>query len=498
MLILFGLLTVLELLIFTDAVWPVRRPLAAGLVVALALVSGGMFGVRPSLTFGLVAIISLYRAVSLLRLVQNRSEAHYLRSTARRTTIILATTQLGLLLVVLVSDAVSTSAQLWWYLLATVQLVTAIGLMVSTRRQLRTTLPAISDEHFSDSQLPAISICIPARNETQALEECLRSLIASDYPKLEVLVLDDCSQGSRTTDIIRGFAHDGVRFVQGTPPADKWLAKNWAYQQLFAASSGQLVVFCGVDVRFEPQSLRAIVTTQLSKHKRMMSLVPRNILPKGWRAQQALLIQPARYAWELCLPRRRFNRPPVLSSCWVAERKLISGAGGFGAVSGSISPEAYFARRAIVGDGYSFVQSTPELSITSYKSPRDQWDTAVRTRYPQLHRRPEMVLAVSLLEISLLVGPLVLAIIAAIQGHLLLATLGLVAEVVQCIIYGLVVRLTYRQLVLRGFWLLPLAVLLDVYIRHESLWRYEFGEVNWKGRNVCLPVMRVIPKMPKA
>jgi hypothetical protein len=29
------------------------------------------------------------------------------------------------------------------------------------------------------------------------------------------------------------------------------------------------------------------------------------------------------------------------------------------------------------------------------------------------------------------------------------------------------------------------------------MWQYEFHEVLWKGRNVCLPVMRIIPNLPK-
>ena len=51
--------------------------------------------------------------------------------------------------------------------------------------------------------------------------------IASDYPKLEIIVLDDCSQ-DRTAEIIRNFAHDGVRFIQSEDNKDNWLDKNKA------------------------------------------------------------------------------------------------------------------------------------------------------------------------------------------------------------------------------------------------------------------------------
>ncbi len=497
MLIIFGLLSGLEWLLFSDVVWPVRRPLAAGLAIGLAMVSGGLFGQRTSLLLAATLILSLYRIFNLLRLVQNRSEAHYLRQSALQTSVFLVSAQVALGGMWLVAESLTVPGLVGWYLLATLQLLTAAGLLYTTGRQLRKIMPVAAPEHLSDSQLPTLSVCIPARNETSALEECLRSLVASDYPKLEILVLDDCSQGGRTSDIIRTFAHDGVRFIQGSPPASKWLAKNWAYQQLFAGSNGALVLFCGVDIRFEAQSLRQIVNVQRTKHKVMQSIVPRNILPKISWLQRSLLIQPARYAWELCPPRRQFNRPPVLSSCWVAERSLISRAGGFAAVSGSISPEAYFAKRAITSDGYSFVAAAGELAVTSHKSASDQWNTAVRTRYPQLRKRPELVAAVSATEFGLLLTPLIICFVAVLQQHWMLAIITGSAQVVESLIYAQIIDFTYRRHLLRGLWLLPAAVLADIYIRHESMWRYEFGEVTWKGRNICLPVMRVIPRFPR-
>jgi len=40
---------------------------------------------------------------------------------------------------------------------------------------------------------PMVSILVPARNEADHIEECVRSLIGQRYEKLEVLVLDDQS-----------------------------------------------------------------------------------------------------------------------------------------------------------------------------------------------------------------------------------------------------------------------------------------------------------------
>ncbi|HWT55476.1 MAG TPA: glycosyltransferase family 2 protein [Candidatus Microsaccharimonas sp.] len=498
MLWLFGLLSIIELCIIAPGIWHVRRPVAAGTAIGLALVSGGIVGIRFSLATCVFALISLYRVIGLLRLVQNRTEKHYLRRAVGRTTRTLLTVQLMLLGLLWLSDRLQPKPDISWLVLSALQALVALVLLVSTQRQLRKTLPLAVNEHFSDEHLPSLSVCIPARNETESLEECLRTLTGSNYPKLEILVLDDCSQGPRTSDIIRAFAHDGVRFIQGTPPPDGWLAKNWGYQQLYEASSGALVLFCGVDIRFEPQALRTLVTTLLAKDKRMACVIPRNIRPTSIREKLALLIQPARYAWELCPPRQLFNRPPVLSSCWVAERSLLAKNGSFAAVRGTITPEAHFARKAIaLRDGYTFVQSAGELAVTSLKSRADQWDTAVRTRYPQLRKRPEMVLAVCVLELLVLVGPIPMLAVAIINGLWIQTMLAGLAAGMGCVVYAEVVGVAYRSHKLLDPLLLPFAVLINVYIRHESMWRYEFGEVTWKGRNVCMPVMRVIPRLPK-
>lgn len=496
MLELFAALSLLELVLMSRWTRPVRRPLAAGLAVATALLSGGIFGSRPSLATGLFAVVSLYRVINLLRLVKDRSEEHYLLKSARRTTLSLSLVQVFVLLCLAAADQTQPDSSNWWSVLALVQLVVAIGLYALTARQLHTTAPLEVSEHFSDAHLPSVSVCIPARNETAALEECLRSLVASDYPKLEILVLDDCSQGGRTSDIIRSYAHDGVRFLQGDVPPKDWLAKNWAYQQLYESASGELIVFCGVDVNFDSSALRGMVTTLLAKQKRMLSLIPRNVLPDQGTAMASILIQPARYAWEICPPRRAFKRPPTLSSCWIAERKLIDRSGSFRAVRNMIVPEAYFARKAIARDGYSFTQSSAD-GVVSDKSRQEQWATAVRTRYPQLGRRLDMVLFVTVLELALIISPPLVAILGVARELWPQALAAGIATALICAVYGRIVALTYRKQLPIGYLLAPFATLLDVYLRHESAWRYEFGDVEWKGRNVCLPVMRVIPKLPK-
>lgn len=485
-----AIVSAIELLMWLPPLWRLRRVLACAIIPVLSLVSGLLFGWNLSVWAGLVLVFSIYRVVNLLRLLEGRMQAAHLYKSTRRTGWWLIGSQLLVLAGAATGRHYAVSAQTSLYIIASLQLLVAGGLWLSTRRHLRTTKPPAGVPHLSDKQLPTLSVAIPARNETDELEACLQTLISSDYPKLEVLVLDDCSQNQRTPGIIRDFAQSGVRFIAGQTPPEHWLAKNFAYHQLAAEANGDLLLFCGVDTRFEPGSLRSMVQIMVEKRKTMASFIPRNQAPRPWDLE-ALLIQPARYAWELAPPRRLLERPPVLSTCWLISTTALHNAGGFEAVSRSISPESYFARQtARHGDGYSFLQSDQTIDLTSAKSLAEQRATAVRTRYPQLHRRPELVALSGLGELAVLSGPFVLAASSAISQWWTLLVLSATACLLLATFYARIVALTYRQFLWRGLWTLPLVAIYDIGLLNYSMWLYEFREVIWKGRNVCLPVMR--------
>jgi hypothetical protein len=159
-------------------------------------------------------------------------------------------------------------------------------------------------------------------------------------------------------------------------------------------------------------------------------------------------------------------------------------------------PESYLARVTGANDGYSFLQASPAMGISTLKTLDEQQATAIRTRYPQLHRRPELVALIGLVELSLSIWPLILLVVSLVSQAWLLAVFSGLSYIMTTIMYSRLVNLTYRQFVIRGIWLLPIAAAYDIGLLNYSMWQYEFREVIWKGRNVCIPVMRAIPRLP--
>jgi hypothetical protein len=52
----------------------------------------------------------------------------------------------------------------------------------------------------------------------------------------------------------------------------------------------------------------------------------------------------------------------------------------------------------------------------------------------------------------------------------------------------------YRRLMVLNF---PIMVAVEIVLGLLSMFKYEFSEVDWKGRNICLPVMHIAYKGPR-
>lgn len=477
----FVLLSFVSLLLWLRPLWSARAVLSVGFaVVEITLIVGFAAIASPFWTLVFTSV-GLYKLFNLARVGKNRMQPDYLRQATRRTAIYVSVFQA----VVAAGAGFGNWPVGALYGAAIVQLLLALMLFSSTKRHLRTTKTLQATTAYTDAALPTLSVLVPARNETDDLHTCLADLIASDYPKLEIIVLDDCSQDKRTPEIIRSYAQSGVRFIAGAEPSDNWLAKNYAYQQLAEAASGDYLLFCGVDLRLAPGALRELMTTMLEKQKSMMSIMPHNSRTNEF---MAYLIQPMRYAWEISLPRRLFNRPPVLSTCWIITRTALQNAGSFKAASRSITPESYFARSAAHNDGYSFLRSN---LLVSNKPAADQVTTALRTRYPQLRRRPELVWLLTVLEFIGVVLTLPVAVIGIAHGLWPVAVLSGLAFIIQYVVFLLVTGIMYGQPLWWGIIMAPLAAAYDLVILNTAMYRYEFGAIQWKERNICLPVMRL-------
>ncbi len=480
---------VLEALVpLLPLLWRYRRAMAILVCCFIVVTTAGLSVQLDVLPAGVLIFLAMYRLGNQIRLLAGRMNETYLRHAVLRTSIWVFIIHLVLLIGIVIPIIVTARTGI--RILSLIQAVVAVIITLITIKNIRKLRFKMPEIFLSDRELPTVTVAIPARNETDDLQGCLRSVLASDYPKLEIIVLDDCSQ-SQTAEVIKSFAHEGVRFVRGQEPAERWLAKNQAYQKLYEESAGELILFCGVDARFGPLAIRSMVNLLYARKKSMLSVLPIRFLHSPISA----FIQPMRYWWELAWPRRLFNRPAVLSTCWMIGRQDLKALGGFSAVSHSITPEAFFARELIKTDQYSFVRSSAELEVQTTKNFHEQYATAVRTHYPRLHRRPEWVLLMGVFNCMFLLLPFGLL----LTHHWWPVTalwIPLCSVIFLILTHVLLVSVTDPANSLLAVFTFPLVVATEVVISYVSMIQYEFFRVDWKDRNICIPVMHVIPGLP--
>lgn len=109
-------------------------------------------------------------------------------------------------------------------------------------------------------ELPPASVLVAARNEAGAVEGALRSLLAQDYPALEVVAVDDRSTDGTGRILDRlADAHPRLRVlhVEELPP--RWLGKTHALWRAWREAEGEVVLFTDADVHLAPTALRRAV-----------------------------------------------------------------------------------------------------------------------------------------------------------------------------------------------------------------------------------------------
>lgn len=122
---------------------------------------------------------------------------------------------------------------------------------------------------------PRVSIVVAARNEGLTLGAALPTLLALDYPDLEVIVVDDRSDDETGSVAERIAATDRrlhVEHVRELPSG--WLGKNHALHAGAGRATGEWILFTDADIHFRPDALRRAVAHALARRLDMLAAVP--------------------------------------------------------------------------------------------------------------------------------------------------------------------------------------------------------------------------------
>lgn len=336
------------------------------------------------------------------------------------------------------------------------------------------------------NELPSVSVCIPARNETHAMTQCLESVIASRYPKLEIIVLDDES-ADNTSYLIRSFAHAGVRFVAGSPLPDGWLGKNHALQTLLREASGSYVLYMDVDTQIEPDTIGQLVAYVHQTGSKMVSVAPMRFDA----LRSSVAFSTLRYFWEILLHTR--HHPATASAAWMIHRTTLQDTlGGFNGYREDVQPEVSIASALAKTHAYRFLISSRLLGVHFEKKWSSQCETSRRLLYPKFANLKGGVVSGVALYVVLL-SPLFALLTAFISGWTGLHILFVLHTMVFMVLYALYARRTWRKGWWLAFFVWPIIIVQDVILFVMGWIGYATNTITWKGR----PIRRSITAQSK-
>ena len=353
--------------------------------------------------------------------------------------------------------------------------------------RLANTRPNLSDAPLTDGSL--VSVIIPARNESATIETVVRSVLASTYRPLELLVVDDRSTDDTAVIVERLAAADArVRLVRGAPLPPGWYGKPWACLQGYRAAKGMLLLFTDADTRHHPELLARSVGALLAARADLLTVAPRQLCVTFWERvvmPQIWLLLALRYHPARVNQARRERDVIANGQFMLVPRSSYEAIGTHQVVRGEVAEDLALAQvfhRA--GMRLRFVFAERFMETRMYRSLREMVEGWSKNMYlggrrsfpgePVLQALVPVMLVVSFA--FWLVPPVALAITG---DHRTLGTSPAVATGLSAIFWSLI-SLGMRIPPWYGA-LYPLGALIALGIGVRSVWRGG-RRVEWRGR----------------
>jgi glycosyltransferase involved in cell wall biosynthesis len=124
--------------------------------------------------------------------------------------------------------------------------------------------------------LPKISLIVAGRNEERNVEKAMRSLLAQDYPNLELIAVDDRSNDNTGAILDRIAAQEPrlkVIHVRELPPG--WLGKCHALHAGSEHALGEWLLFADADIVMDPTTLGRAIAYALENKIDHLAVAPR-------------------------------------------------------------------------------------------------------------------------------------------------------------------------------------------------------------------------------
>ncbi|MGI8618444.1 MAG: glycosyltransferase [Gemmatimonadaceae bacterium] len=216
---------------------------------------------------------------------------------------------------------------------------------------------------------PLVSVIVPARNEAHNIGRCVRSILGTTYPNVELIVVDD-----QSTDNTGRIATElGATVIETPPLPPDWFGKQWACWTGKSRARGEILCFTDADTEHAPDllgrslnamnALRADLFTVSGKQE-MVTLWEKLVQAQVFGMLNAWYggteeINRSKHAW------RKIANGQYL----VITRAAYDDTGGHEAVKHTVAEDLMLAQRFHrLGKRVVFIEGRDQLSTRMYTS----------------------------------------------------------------------------------------------------------------------------------
>jgi chlorobactene glucosyltransferase len=338
------------------------------------------------------------------------------------------------------------------------------------------------------TDLPALSIVVPARNEERSIERCVRSLLAQELADFEVIVVDDRSTDATSAILARIAAEDPrLRVLRGAELPEGWVGKPWALHQGALAARGAWLLFTDADSYHEPWASRSTLAFALDRDydavtlvtgQDLVSLAERAFLPSILGTIVLASGPPDALNDPLDRDHALANGQYILVS-----RSALDALGGHAALRGQIAEDVEFARR-LKRDGrfrLILIGGQRLCRVRMYHSAREIWEGFTKNVYFGAEGRLDRLAGGVAFLSALSIVPAALALRALARGRPLEAAESLAALAAVSATSGWAMGEVGMQR--RNGVFAPAGFAFFAAIMANSTWRILSGRgVQWRGR----------------
>ncbi|MGK2961803.1 MAG: glycosyltransferase [Gemmatimonadaceae bacterium] len=249
----------------------------------------------------------------------------------------------------------------------------AVVPLVTTFR-VRTSRHLDGESGAAPPDAPLVSVVIPARNEELNIERCVRSVLSADYPRLEVIVVDDHSD-DRTGEIARALAaeDDRLRVIDNAPLPDGWFGKQWACRTGAEESRGPIILFADADTVHSSDLITRSVNAMRRRGADLFTVAGRQEIVTFWEKlvqPQVFELMAIRFGGSEAMTRsKRVSSKIANGQCIFVRRDVYDELGGHALVKSHVADDMMMARRFFTaGKSVVAMLGMNQLSTRMYRS----------------------------------------------------------------------------------------------------------------------------------